>query len=230
MSEIEKKGYFISFEGPDGSGKSTQMAILEERLKANGVDFLRPREPGSTVIGEKVREILHSREHEEMASSTELLLYSAARAQLVTQILSPELARGRLVIVDRFFDSTHAYQGYGRGIDMSVIDVITKFATDGLRPDMTLLININPEEGLRRRSSDPKAEWNRLDALALEFHQKVYDGYQIIAAANKDRIIPINGERSIDKVSEEIWNIVSSKLIESGHLRFADDQIRRVRI
>ena len=154
---------FITFEGPDGCGKTTQIDLLEKYLIQQGYSVFRTREPGGTHIGEQIRDVLHNRENTDMTCEAEILLYSASRAQLVQEKIKPALEEGTIVISDRFFDSTLAYQGYGRGLDLDDLRQITAFATGGLRPDLTVYLEIEPEEGLRRRQRDSEAEWNRLE-------------------------------------------------------------------
>jgi dTMP kinase len=165
---------FITFEGPDGCGKTTQIALLDAYLNQQGYSVFRTREPGGTEISERIRAIVHDRAHADMDNRTEVLLYSASRAQLVAEKIRPALAQGDIVLCDRFFDSTYAYQGYGRGLDLPTLRLITGFATGGLKPDLTICIDIDPKEGLRRRMKDREAEWNRLDNQELAFHQRVY--------------------------------------------------------
>jgi dTMP kinase len=179
-------GFFLTLEGPDGSGKSTQVGPLAEYLAGLGWDVLPTREPGGTAISEQVRDLLHDLRHGEMSPRAEILLYSAARAQLVSQVIRPHLAAGGLVLSDRYADSTLAYQGYGHGLDLDVLRRITAFATDGLRPDLTLLFDIDAETGLRRRQRGG-VEWNRLDAYDLDFHRRVRAGYLALAAAEPER-------------------------------------------
>ncbi|MCS7041134.1 MAG: dTMP kinase, partial [Caldilineales bacterium] len=145
---------FITFEGPDGSGKSTQIKLLAERLQAEGHNVLLTREPGGTEIGEQIRAVLHDLKNRAMHPRTELLLYSAARAQLVEQVIRPHLAAGGLILSDRYYDSTLAYQGYGHGLDLTALRQITTFATGGLTPDLTLFLDLDAELGLRRRQAN----------------------------------------------------------------------------
>lgn len=203
---------FITFEGPDGSGKTTQIGLLVEYLASQGITALHLREPGGTVISEKVRDVLHDRAHQEMHPHTEVLLYSAARAQIVAQAIRPALEAGQLVICDRFYDSTFAYQGYGHGLDQVALREITTFATGGLKPGLTVFIDIDPEEGLRRRSADRAAEWNRLDALAMEFHRRVHQGYQILISEEPHRWVTIDGNRPIDEVQQDVQRAVLKRL------------------
>jgi dTMP kinase len=203
---------FITFEGPDGCGKTTQLALLEAYLTEQGYSPCITREPGGTSIGEQVRDVLHSPDNQEMHPRAEILLYSASRAQLVEQVIRPALAAGKIVLTDRFYDSTLAYQGYGHGLDLEALRQITRFATGGLRPDLTLYLEIDPQVGLRRRQSDQGAEWNRLDALGLEFHRRVHTGYQALIAAEPERWVVIDGDRPVEVVQAEVREVVTARL------------------
>ncbi|NDJ86765.1 MAG: dTMP kinase [Chloroflexi bacterium] len=197
---------FISFEGLDGSGKTTQLHLLVDHLEANGYRTVVTREPGGTVIGDKIRDILHDLNHTEMDPRTELLLYTASRAQLVAQIIRPALEAGAIVLSDRFADSTLAYQGYGHGLDLDTLGFILGFATSGLKPDVTVYLDIDPKAGLERRLQGARngEEWNRLDAQKIDFHQRVYEGYQALIAAEPDRWLVIDATDSIEAVQFEI--------------------------
>jgi dTMP kinase len=203
---------FITFEGPDGCGKTTQLALLEAYLTEQGYLPCVTREPGGTDIGEQVRDVLHSPDNQEMHPRAEILLYSASRAQLVEQVIRPALAAGKIVLTDRFYDSTLAYQGYGHGLDLEALRQITRFATGGLRPDLTLYLEIDPQAGLSRRQSDQGAEWNRLDALGLEFHRRVHAGYQALIAAEPERWVVIDGDRPVEVVQAEVREAVMARL------------------
>ncbi len=202
----------ITFEGPDGCGKTTQIALLAEYLTQQGYLILHIREPGGTPIGEQIREVLHNRANREMSPRAELLLYSASRAQLVDQVIRPALAEGRIVLCDRFYDSSLAYQGHGHGLDLDILRVITRFATGGLSPDLTIYIEIDPQVGLRRRQRDHDAEWNRLDALPLDFHRRVHEGYRQMIAAEPQRWVVVEGNRPLKDVQDDIREIVVGRL------------------
>lgn len=206
---------FISFEGPDGCGKTTQLALLADFLTQQGYAVCRTREPGGTPIGEQIRTVLHNPANREMDPRAEILLYSASRAQIVAQVIRPALAAGQIVLCDRFYDSTLAYQGYGHGLDLNMLRQITLFATGGLKPDLTVYLEVTPEVGLRRRQQDREAEWNRLDALALEFHRRVHAGYHELIAAEPARWIVINGERPVDVVQADVQATVMARLHEN---------------
>jgi dTMP kinase len=199
----------ITFEGPDGCGKTTQIALLEEFLLQQGYSIYRTREPGGTHIGEEIRDVLHDPAHTAMNPRAEILLYSASRAQLVAEKIRPALAQGEIVLCDRFFDSTYAYQGYGH---LGVLHTITEFATGGLKPDLTLYLEIDPEEGLKRRLKDQSAEWNRLDEMTLAFHQRVHEGYAKLIDAESDRWVVIDGMQPPDKVQRIIREIVQQRM------------------
>ena len=162
---------FITLEGPEGSGKTTQLPSLAEYLRQQGYDVLTTREPGGTSIGDQIREVLHSLENTAMYPRTEALLFQAARAQLVEQMIQPHLQKGGVVLSDRYADSTLAYQGYGHGLPLEQVRAIISFATGGLKPGLSLLLDVEVELGLRRKVKG--GEWNRLDAYAVEFHQRV---------------------------------------------------------
>ena len=206
---------FITFEGPDGSGKSTQIVRLAERLRAVGCAVLQTREPGGTTIGEQIRHVLHDLANTAMQPRAELLLYSAARAQLVGEVIRPHLNAGGLVLSDRFFDSSLAYQGYGHGLDLDLLRSIQTFATGGLRPDLTLFFDIEAEAGLRRRQHGA-GEWNRLDAYALEFHKRVRDGYLALANAEPARWVRLDASQSVEDLAADVWSVVSVRLAERG--------------
>jgi len=201
---------FITFEGPDGSGKSTQIALLAENLKQQGYSVVTTREPGGTQVGEQIREVLHNLENASMNARAELLLFSAARAQIVAEVIQPALNEGKVVLCDRFYDSTFAYQGYGHNLPLDTLRTITMFATGGLEPDLTLYLTIDPEVGLKRRQADEKAEWTRMDDYAIEFHKRVYEGYKklIDDEPQRWRIIDANG--TVQQVQNMILQEVES--------------------
>lgn len=206
-----RSGFFITFEGPDGSGKSTQIQGLAEYLQGLGQTVLLTREPGGTEIGEKIRDLLHDLRHREMQPRAEILLYSAARAQLVGQRIRPTLESGGTVLCDRYADSTLAYQGYGHGLDLETLRLITSFATQGLRPDLTLLCDLEPALGLNRRQADG-VEWNRLDDYDLAFHQRVRQGYHELAQADPGRWVTLDATLGRQKLQEEVRRVVAERL------------------
>lgn len=192
---------FIIFEGPEGSGKSTQLKLLEEWLSGRGHDVLATREPGGTSISEAVRSILLDPANTAMRPVTEILLFSAARAQIVAQVIRPHMERGGIVLCDRYADSTLAYQGYGRGLDLDTLRAITAFATGGLVPHLTVYLDIAIEDGLRRKSAQ---EWNRLEDQTLTFHRRVRQGYLEMAAAEPERWLVLDAAQPIAGVQSAI--------------------------
>lgn len=202
---------FITFEGPDGSGKSTQIKRLAERLRADGRQVLLTREPGGTAIGEQIRNVLHDLHNTAMQPRAEILLYSAARAQLVGEVILPHLAGGGVVLSDRYYDSTLAYQGYGHGLDLAALRQITAFATHGLKPDVTLLFDLDPDLGLQRRLAN-REEWNRLDAYDLAFHQRVRAGYLELLRAEPERWIRLDAAQEREALAEAVWACLLPRL------------------
>jgi len=203
------KALFISFEGPDGSGKTTQIKILAEYLQSKGFDVVLTREPGGTPISEKIRSLVLDPENTDMDSLTEAFLYAAQRAQHVAQLIKPALADGKVVLCDRFMDSSIAYQGYARGLG-DCVRYINEIAVDNCQPDITFFMNLSAEEGIARASSREKLD--RLEQEALDFHQKVYEGYLELSRIYKDRYIVIDASRSIEVITEELKNIINEKL------------------
>lgn len=204
-------GMFITLEGPDGSGKTTQAHLVFDWLHHQGQDVLLTREPGGSDIGDQVREVLHDPSNSAMAPQTEFLLYSASRAQHVSQLILPSLKAGKIVISDRYADSSLAYQGYGRGLDLEMLRLITAFATQGLKPDLTLYFDIPAGDGLQRRLLSGEA-WNRMDAEALAFHRRVRTGYLELASAEPDRWKVIDANRSISDVQRDVRSVVRARL------------------
>lgn len=201
---------FITFEGPDGSGKSSQVAALAEFLIQAGYSVRVTREPGGTTIGDQVRAILSNLDNTGMHPRTETLLFLAARAQLVEQVICAHLERGDIVLCDRYADSTLAYQGYGHRNDLAQIRNLIAFATGGLKPDLTILLDIDVEIGLRRRAHG--GEWNRLDAYDLEFHQRVRQGYHQLVREEPDRWVVIDAGRTPDCVQVDVRKVVMERL------------------
>ncbi len=202
---------FITFEGPDGSGKTTQFKRLADHLRDRGCDVLAVREPGGTSIGEQIRDVLHSLVNKEMQPRTEILLYCASRAQLVGQVIRPHLQSGGIVVCDRYADSTLAYQGYGHGLDLPTLRTILDFATGGLRPDITFYLDINAEEGLKRRKAGG-GEWNRMDNLPVEFHRRVRAGYLEMVAQEPARWVVIDAAREAETIAKDIQEIMEKRL------------------
>ncbi len=201
-------GLFISFEGPEGSGKTTHIHWLSARLQAQGWPVLTTREPGGTRIGDAVRAILLDPAHTEMSPRAETLLFNAARAQLVDQEIRPALEQGRIVLCDRYADSTLAYQGYGHGQPLEELQRLIHYATGGLAPHHTIYLDLPPEVGLGRRRNRQGLEWNRLDAQVLAFHRRVRQGYLALAAQEPERWLVVDATRPLEAVQEEIWRHV----------------------
>lgn len=204
-------GFFITLEGPDGSGKTTQAHLMFDWLRDQGQDVLLTREPGGSDIGDQIRQVLHDSSNSAMAPRTEFLLYSAARAQHVARLILPSLKAGKVVISDRYADSSLAYQGYGRGLDLEILKVITAFATQGLKPDLTLYLDIPAGDGLQRRLLSGEA-WNRMDAEALAFHRRVRAGYLELANAEPHRWEVIDANRPINDVQRDVRSVVRARL------------------
>ncbi|MDP9743592.1 UNVERIFIED_ORG: dTMP kinase [Bacillus sp. B2I3] len=198
-----KRGIFITMEGPEGAGKTTITQMLGKALQQEGYQVLLTREPGGVPISEQIREVILNKDNTAMDSRTEALLYAAARRQHLVEVVMPELERGGIVLCDRFIDSSLAYQGHARGLDIEEVYNINKFAIGDMMPDATLFFDIEPEEGLRRIQSNGEREVNRLDLEALDFHKKVCEGYQFIINRWKERFIIVDAGRSIDEVFEE---------------------------
>lgn len=200
-------------EGPEGSGKTSQLRLLTAWLVEQGINPIVSREPGGTRISEGIRALLHDPSHTEMTAETEILLYAASRAQHVAQVIRPALEAGQLILCDRFYDSTYAYQGYGRGLSLDILRSITAFATQGLVPDLTLYLDVPPDIGLRRRESGGE-EMNRLDRETLAFHQRVREGYLSLMAEEPLRWTCIDATASMDAVQAEIRAAVMEHIRE----------------
>lgn len=193
-----KRGLFITTEGTDGSGKTTQIKLIESYLKEKGFEVVVTREPGGTAIGEKIRSIILDTENSDMSYITEMMLYASARAQLVNELIKPSLEVGKVVICDRFIDSSYVYQGFGRNIDIELIERVNNIALDGVRPDITLFFDIDPEVALKRRIQSTGAD--RIEQEAMDFHKKVYSGYKKLVSMYPDRIKAIESNRSIQEI------------------------------
>ncbi len=211
------KGIFITFEGPEGAGKTTVIAEIYKRLEQEGKKAILTREPGGIRISEKIRNIILDNEHQEMDGRTEALLYAAARRQHLVEKIIPAMKEGTIVLCDRFVDSSLAYQGYARGLGMDEVMSINAFAIDNTMPDVTVYFDITPEEGLRRISKNSEREQNRLDNEALQFHKKVYDGYQLLLEKFPNRIISTDASKPLSEVTENVWKIISSQLISKNN-------------
>jgi dTMP kinase len=202
---------FITFEGVDGAGQSTQIQRLAANLKRKGVSVLVTREPGGTPISERIREVLLERQHHKMVSTTELLLYAAARSQHVAQCIAPALAEGQIVISDRFGDAMVAYQGHGRGLDLELIHHLNRVATDGLVPDLTIVLDVPVKVG-RERTRRRRRALDRLELEDFEFHQRVREGYLTIAKEEPHRVRVIDSEQNFELVRDEIRELVTRRI------------------
>ena len=210
-------GKFITFEGPEGSGKSTQIKLLSEKLEGQGIKAICTREPGGTATGEAIRNILqHDAVGEPLTERTELLLFTASRAQLMDQVMLPALERGEWVICDRFIDSTMAYQGYARGLDIDTLDAINHFAIGGRKPDLTLLLDLDIEQGFERLEERYAAggSADRFEREARDFHLRVRDGYHKLVARDPNRFRVIDADQAIDEVASTVWNTVKKALLQ----------------
>ena len=202
---------FFTLEGPDGSGKTSHIKPLAEWLEAQGYRVHTAREPGGTAISEQIRNVIHDLKNTEMHPHTETLLYQAARAQIVEQVFRPKLAEGWIVLCDRYADSTLAYQGYGHQVDCDVLRRLLDFATGELWPDLTILLDVDVETGLRRRVSSG-GEWNRLDAYAVAFHQRVRKGYHRLAERDPQRWVTVDANRPFEEVQADLRKIIIARL------------------
>ncbi len=212
-------GYFITFEGVEGCGKTTQIKLLSEFLLARGMHTVLTREPGGCPIADKIRTILLDAENKALSPLAELMLYAAARAQHVTEVISPALEAGKIVLCDRFCDATLAYQSFGRGIDRGVIDNLNLQACQGATPHLTVLVDCDPRVGLERArqrieaTSGPREERFELEALA--FHERVRAGYLRLAADDPERFLIINGADSIEAIFAAISTLVAARIPEA---------------
>ena len=206
------KGFLVSLEGPEGAGKTSVLEALIPILEDRGVEVLTTREPGGVLIGEKIREVILDPSHIEMDPKTELLLYIASRRQHLVEKVLPALAAGKLVIMDRFIDSSVAYQGFGRGLDIDAIDWLNEFATDGLKPDLTLYFDIEVEEGLARIAANSNREVNRLDMEGLDLHRKVRQGYLSLLEREGNRIEKIDASLPLDQVIENTQQLLFDRM------------------
>lgn len=206
------KGLFITIEGGDGSGKTTQIDLLMAYFNQHGFDVLLTREPGGTVISEKLRDIILDKEHMEMADMTEALLYAAARAQHVHEFIIPNINNGKVVICDRFVDSSVVYQGHARELGIDNIETINSFATLGIKPDLTILLDLPADIGLKRKKNQKALD--RLELAADSFHIKVNEGYKILAKKHPERILAVDATKSIEEIHQIIIEAITAKLGE----------------
>ncbi|TVP77089.1 MAG: dTMP kinase [Puniceicoccaceae bacterium] len=206
-------GFFISFEGGEGCGKSTQIARLSARLQAAGWDVEQTREPGGTALGEAIRQLLqHDKAGQGMAAETELLLFAASRAQHVRERIGPALAAGKIVLCDRFMDSTTVYQGVARAVAPEPVQAINQLAVDTTVPELTFLIDLAPEIGLPRIRNRADGQLDRMEQEALEFHQAVRQGYLDLAQREPTRFVVLDGSQSIETLEQAIWQQVEDAL------------------
>lgn len=203
---------FITLEGPEGSGKTSQLPGLAEFLRQQGYDLIATREPGGTSIGDQIRRVLFDLDNKGMNPRSEILLFQASRAQLVEEVIRPALEARKVVLCDRYVDSTLAYQGYGHKVDMQALREIVDFATGGLKPDLTIFLDVPVDEGLNRRNKG--GDWNRLDDYDKEFHRRVYDGYQKLIAAEPGRWAVVNAARTPEEVAGELRSVVLERLVQ----------------
>lgn len=207
-------GYFITFEGSEGCGKTTQIEALAKALEAEGKTVLITREPGGTVIGEKIRNLLQNPSHENAISDmTELLLFSASRAELIASRIQPALERGEIVICDRFYDSTYVYQGLGRAIDMKIVEQLNQITVGPLKPDLTILLDLDAKIGIERAKSRQSGELDRIENESLDFFEAVREGYLALAKKETERFKIIDGLLSVDEIKAIIWETVENKLL-----------------
>lgn len=204
------KGLFITFEGPEGAGKTTVIKEIHRRLEKLGKHSVLTREPGGIRISEKIRTIILDNDHEEMDGRTEALLYAAARRQHLIEKVIPALEEGSVVLCDRFVDSSLAYQGYARGLGIDEVLTINEFAINGLMPDHTIYFDITPEDGLARIAASGDREQNRLDNETIQFHRNVYEGYRLVKKRFPERIESIDATGSISEVTEIVWEKIAS--------------------
>lgn len=203
-----KRNLFITFEGPEGAGKTTIIQKIAERLEQENIKVLSTREPGGIEIAEKIRAVILNPEHTAMDERTEALLYAAARSQHYFEKVQPALNAGKLVICDRFIDSSLAYQGYARGIGINEVLAINEFAIGKKLPDVTILFDLAPEVGLARIQAHGDREVNRLDVESLAFHKKVREGYLMLVKRYPERIKVVNADQNVEQVIEDVWSIL----------------------
>jgi dTMP kinase len=201
---------FITLEGPEGSGKTSHIPYLVEYLREKGFTIFPTREPGGTSIGEQIRDVLHSLKNTEMHPRTETLLYQAARAQFVEQVVRPRLTVGEIVLSDRYADSTLAYQGYGHQQDMEQVRALVRYATGGLVPDLTILLDVDVEVGLKRKKKAD--EWNRMDAYTVEFHQRVRNGYLEMVKQEPSRWVVVDASQGWNEVQQDLRKVFLERL------------------
>ena len=207
------EGIFITMEGPDGSGKTTQIDLLKKYLESRGYDIVIAREPGGTAIGEVIREVILNPAHKEMSHMTELLLYASARAQLVSQVIELALLEGKAVICDRFVESSAVYQGIGRGLGVDTVYEVNNFALGDVKPKLTIFMDLDAEQGIKRKKK--QAELDRMEMEDMTFHKRVVEGYRKLATLYPERIVPIDATLSIEEIH--------SRIVEEVERRFFAD-------
>lgn len=205
------KGLFITIEGGDGSGKSTQIDLLTKYFKEHGREVLLTREPGGTVISEKIREVILDKDHMEMDDMTEALLYAASRAQHTAEFILPNINKGNIVICDRYVDSSVVYQGHARGLGIDDVETINAYATQGTKPDLTILLDLPADVGLARKKNQKALD--RLELAADSFHVKVNEGYKILAKRHPERILCVDATQSIEAIHQVITSAIEKKMV-----------------
>jgi dTMP kinase len=209
-----KKGFFITFEGIDGCGKSTQLSMTSKILSEQGYSVVVSREPGGTVIAEKIREILISPEHAEMVNECEFLLYCAARAQHVREKIIPAIKQGNIVLCDRFQEATFAYQGFGRAIPLDILTAINTYATGGLNPDLTFVFDLSVDSSISRMTRMNKTK-DRLEQNGKDFFERIRQGYLSMVKSSPKRIMTVDGEQTVEKVSDQVMVYIKELLLKS---------------
>lgn len=207
------KGFFITFEGPDGAGKTTVLQELLPALREFGLEVVTTREPGGVAIAEEIRNIILNPANTEMDDKTELLLFIAARRQHLKEKILPPLTQGKLLLIDRFIDSSIAYQGFGRGLDVADINWLNQFATDGLKPDLTLYFDIDTDEGLARIARNANRDVNRLDMEKVDMHKRVRQGYLAILEQETDRFVKIDASQPLEAVIADALAVIEKRLL-----------------
>ncbi|NQO45197.1 dTMP kinase [Streptococcus suis] len=213
-----EKGHFITFEGPDGAGKTTVLQELLPKLQVLGLEVITTREPGGVTIAEDIRKIILDPANTAMDHKTELLLFIAARRQHLVEKVLPPLQEGKMVIIDRFIDSSVAYQGHGRGLDIADIDWLNRYATDGFKPDLTLYFDIDAEEGLARIARNAERDVDRLDMEKADMHRRVRQGYLAILEKEPDRFVKIDASQPLEAVVQDALGIIQERLLKANEL------------
>ncbi|MGQ7408791.1 dTMP kinase [Streptococcus suis] len=213
-----EKGHFITFEGPDGAGKTTVLQELLPKLQVLGLEVITTREPGGVAIAEDIRKIILDPANTAMDHKTELLLFIAARRQHLIEKVLPPLQEGKMVIIDRFIDSSVAYQGHGRGLDIADIDWLNHYATDGVKPDLTLYFDIDAEEGLARIARNAERDVDRLDMEKADMHRRVRQGYLAILEKEPERFVKIDASQPLEAVVQDALCIIQERLLKANEL------------